>query len=203
MIAQLVGLQYTSPGKQAFLVATYPIFVPFLSWAVTKRRPGLKVLLAAAVMIAGIGLLSLNETLSIGLGDSLSLLFSVLFALQYVLTAIYAVQIDVITLSFIQFSSAGICALAVTAAAGQWPQAGFSFTAAFGVGYLLVVNLLFVVQNAALKYTTDARASIITSMQCPFGFLLSVLLMQEPVTPRIAVGCILIFAAVLISNRAQ
>jgi len=203
MLIQLVGLNYTSPGKQAFLVATYPIFVPFISWVITKRRPELKVLLAAALMIVGIGFLSLNESLSLGLGDCLSLLFSLMFALQFVLVGIFAAQIDPFSLSFVQFLSAGICSLAATIVTGQWPQAGFPVSAAWAVVYLVVTNLMFIVQNAAQKYTTDSRASILTSLQCLFGFLLSVLLMHEPVTPKIIIGCVLIFSAVIISNLAN
>ena len=203
MLIQLVGLSYTSPGKQAFLVATYPIFVPFLSWFITRRKPGLKVLLAAVLMIVGIGLLSLNESLSIGLGDSLSLLFSVLFALQFVLVGIFAATLDTVQLSFVQFLSAGIFSLIATAFTGQWPQAGFSSGPALAVLYLVVVNLLFAVQNTAQKYTSDARASILTSLECLFGFLLSVFLMHEPVTLKILLGCVFIFAAVLISNLAK
>lgn len=201
MTAQLTALNYTTPGKQAFLVATYPIFVPFLSWAATKQRPGPKVLLAAVLMIVGIGFLSLNETLSLGVGDLLSLLFALLFGLQFVLIGMFAASLDPIALSFVQFLTAGLCSLTLTAATGQWP-AGCSVGAAGSVAYLVVVNLLFIVQYMAQKYTTDTRASILTSLQCLFGFLLSALLMHEPVTPKVVLGCALIFSAVILSNLA-
>ena len=37
MVMQTVGLRMTTPGKQAFLVSSYVVFVPLLSWLVKLR----------------------------------------------------------------------------------------------------------------------------------------------------------------------
>lgn len=34
---QTIGLTFTSPGKQAFITATYVVIVPFLSWGLKKN----------------------------------------------------------------------------------------------------------------------------------------------------------------------
>ena len=36
---QTFGLERTTPGKNAFLTATYCVIVPFLWWAFEKKRP--------------------------------------------------------------------------------------------------------------------------------------------------------------------
>ena len=36
---QTYGLVHTTPGKNAFLAATYCVFVPFFWWLIHKRRP--------------------------------------------------------------------------------------------------------------------------------------------------------------------
>ena len=38
-ILQTFGLRYTTPGKNAFLTSTYCVLVPFLCWAIYKKRP--------------------------------------------------------------------------------------------------------------------------------------------------------------------
>ena len=38
---QLMGLNYTTAGKQAFLIAGYVVLVPFLLWIIMKKRPAL------------------------------------------------------------------------------------------------------------------------------------------------------------------
>lgn len=34
---QIIALRYTTPSKQAFLVTTYVIIVPFISWLVLAQ----------------------------------------------------------------------------------------------------------------------------------------------------------------------
>ena len=36
---QIIALRYTSPSKQAFLITTYVVIVPFVSWLVLRKRP--------------------------------------------------------------------------------------------------------------------------------------------------------------------
>ena len=38
-IFQTIGLKHTTPGTNAFLTTVYCVIVPFLSWAVSKKRP--------------------------------------------------------------------------------------------------------------------------------------------------------------------
>ena len=38
-VVQNIGLDDTTPGRNAFLTATYCVMVPFINWLVTRRRP--------------------------------------------------------------------------------------------------------------------------------------------------------------------
>ena len=61
---QTVGLDNTTPGKNAFLTATYCVIVPFAWWAIARKRPTTFNLLAAVMAVAGIGLVSLQGSLA-------------------------------------------------------------------------------------------------------------------------------------------
>ena len=50
---QTVGLADTTPGKNAFLTATYCVIVPFMLWAVAGKRPTFANVGAAALCIIG------------------------------------------------------------------------------------------------------------------------------------------------------
>ena len=54
---QIIALRYTTPSKQAFLVTTYVIIVPFISWLVLRKRPQNKAFAAGAMALFGIGLI--------------------------------------------------------------------------------------------------------------------------------------------------
>ena len=53
---QTFGLEYTTPGKNAFLTATYCVIVPFMWWFFTKKRPDRYNIAAALVCICGMAL---------------------------------------------------------------------------------------------------------------------------------------------------
>ena len=79
---QTFGLVGTTPSKNAFLTATYCVLVPFLHWAVSRQRPDRFHLLAAFLCITGVGLVSLNGSLTITWGDLLSLGSALFYALH-------------------------------------------------------------------------------------------------------------------------
>ena len=54
-VVQNIGLDDTTPGRNAFLTATYCVMVPFINWAVTRRRP------AANNLVAALDDISLNS----------------------------------------------------------------------------------------------------------------------------------------------
>ena len=63
---QTYGLVHTTPGKNAFLAATYCVFVPFFWWLIHKRRPDRYNLAAALLCLCGMGLVSRQSDLRIG-----------------------------------------------------------------------------------------------------------------------------------------
>ena len=58
----------------------------------------------------------------------------------------------------------------------------------------------FVLQNVGLKYVTPALASLFLSLESLFGVLFSTLLLGEDLTPRMLLGCALIFAAIILAE---
>ena len=70
---QIVGLQYTTPSKNAFLTATNVVMVPFIAFLVYKKTVGMNGIVGAVMAIVGVGILSLNGNLSLGAGDALTL----------------------------------------------------------------------------------------------------------------------------------
>ncbi|MCI1945618.1 DMT family transporter [Clostridium luticellarii] len=199
---QTVGLKYTTPGKQSFLTASYAAMVPFASWLVIRKIPNIYAILAGFLTLIGIGFLSLQQNISIGFGDSLTLLFTVVYSFQIILIGIYARRnINPINLTTVQLLSAGIFTL-ISALIFEPPMHVPDIKGIYGILYLIIFNtaIAFLVQNAAQKYTSDTRASIILSLESVFGCFLSVLLMGEVFTKKMIIGCIIIFIAVILSK---
>lgn len=198
---QLAGLRLTTAGKQSFLIASYVVFVPLLAFLLL-RRPLRKTDLAAALLtFASVGFMSLGSGFSIAPGDSLSIGFALVFALQIILTGIFAHQNDPLQLSFFQFLSSAVLSGAAMVLSDQLPS-GCAASTLYSLVYLVAANtvLAFTLQNISQRYASETTAAILLSLESVFGFFFSVAFLKEPVTARVLFGCALIFCAVLLSK---
>lgn len=198
---QIIGLQYTTASKNAFLTATNVVFVPFIALVIYHKKIEIKSLIGAGMAIVGAGILSLQSDFSIGIGDGLTLLCAVGFAFQIFLTGEYVGRIRPSVLNFLQMTTA--CALSVI---GLVATGGFHFhpslKSILAVLYLGVVSttICYLLQTVSQKYVDETKSAIILSMESVFGMLFSVLLLHESVTARMVIGSAMILAAVLVSE---
>ena len=205
-VVQNVGLSDTTPGRNAFLTATYCVMVPFVNWAVARRRPGGGSLVAALLAIAGVGLVALGEDLSPTMsgGDWLTLVAAALFAVHIVLVARFSSAHDVMTLTVVQLAASAVVALA-TALLTEAPPDPSVFSSAdawLSLAYLVLLSscVCMVVQNLGQAHVPPAQASLLLSLESVFAVVASVVFYHELVTPRIAAGFASIFFAVLVSE---
>lgn len=198
---QIIGLQYTTPSKNAFLTATNVVFVPFIALVIYRKKIEKRSLIGAAMAIVGAGVLSLQSNFSIGIGDGLTLLCAVGFAFQIFLTGEYVGRIRPSVLNFLQMTTA--CVLSVI---GLICTGGFHFNPSvkslLAVAYLGVVSttICYLLQTVSQKYVDETKSAIILSMEAVFGTIFSVIILHETVTTRMIVGSLLILAAVLVSE---
>jgi len=200
---QTIGITDTTPGKNAFLTAIYVVIVPFLFWAVDKKKPDAYNVIAAFVSIIGIGLVSLNGEFSIRMGDALTLVGGALYAIHIVAVAKFAKHKDPILLTIIQFAVAAVLSWIVTLLFEDVPKPEmWSTESVIGLLYLAVfaTAVALLLQNIGQKYTNPAPAAIILSLESVFGVVFSVIFFYEQITIRLFIGFCLIFFAVIISE---
>lgn len=197
---QIIALKYTTPSKQAFLLATYVILVPFISWLVLRKRPGIKAFVAGVLALVGIGLISLSGSLGIELGDGLTLLFSLLYSFLIVATGILAKRVNPLAMSFFQYLTTGVLSIGTTL---LFEERATVFPAS-GVGalvYLMTINTVvaYTLQNVAQRYTSDTHSAVLISTESVIGYFCGVVLYGDPFTPKVLMGGLIVFSAVLLS----
>ena len=200
---QTFGLSLTTPSKNAFLTAVYCVMVPFLTWAVVKARPDRYNIAAALLCVTGVGLVSLNDQLTINAGDLLTLLCAVFYASHIVAVEKVSPGKDITLLTVFQFAFAALYAWICGACTETFPAQALADPAVFlPLAYLCVmattVALLF--QNVGQIWSDPASASVILSLESVFGVLFSVIFYGDPVTGRLLAGFALIFVAVVCSE---
>lgn len=203
---QTFGLDYTTSGKNAFLTAIYCVLVPFLNWMVVKQKPDKWNILAAVVCVIGIGLVSLTTgeegSLTINIGDALTLVGGVFFAAHIVAVNKFAEGRDIFLVTTLQFAFFALWSW-VGALAFQEPfPTGLTPATIGGMAYLVIFSscgaLLF--QNIGQKYTAPATAAVLLSLEAPFGVITSILVGEETLNALMVLGFVLIFIAVICSE---
>lgn len=198
---QTYGLVYTTPGKNAFLTATYCILVPFLCWLLFKKKPDRYNVSAAVICLVGMGFVCLNDDLSVNLGDMLTVSCGLFFGLHIIATSHYVECRNVLLLTMLQFAVAGALCL-VFAMLFEPRPANIPGSSWVSIAYLTVVctGVCFFLQTVGQKYTPPSAVAVIMTLESVFGTALSIIMGQENITVKIAFGFCLIFVAIFISE---
>lgn len=200
--AQTLGLVDTTPGKNAFLTGTYCILVPFIALILFKERVTKWHIASALLCLVGVGFVALDN-FSIQMGDLMTLVGAVFFAVDMAVVGHIGRTRDVSVLTSWMFLFVGLFSLAATTAfeprvpAGQWTpeivgQLVFLAVVCTTIGLLL--------QNQALSHVPPATGSLLLSLESPSGVLFSVLMAGEVLTGKLIFGFVLIFLSIVLSE---
>ncbi|MGE7981902.1 DMT family transporter [Solibacillus sp. NPDC093137] len=198
---QTMGLEYTTPSKNAFLTAINVIIVPIIAYVIYKRRIDRFEFIAAGVAVVGIGFLSLQDSMTINFGDFLSILCAVGFAFDIFYTNVFVKAEDALALTIVQFYTATVLSVVSVILLGEVPT---TYTSE-GLGIIVYLAIFctavaYVCQNIGMQYANPTKSAIILSTESLFGTMFSVLILNELLTGRMLVGCILIFFAILFAE---
>ncbi|MDC0705937.1 DMT family transporter [Priestia sp. AB] len=200
-VLQTVGLQHTTPSKNAFLTAVNVVIVPIIAYLLYKRKIDRFEMVGSVNAIVGIGLLSLQSSMTLNFGDVLSLACAVAFAFDIFYTNLFIKEEDPISVTIVQFITASLLSVVVVLIKGDIPTS-LESEGIYSILYLAVFSttIAYLFQNKAHKYTTASKAAIILSTESFFGMLFSVLFLHEVLTARMVTGAVLIMVAILIAE---
>ena len=214
--AQTMGLKYTTATKSAFITGTFVIFTPFFQIFFEKKPPRKEVVFGIFLCITGlIFLTSKGSSLlgvfseiseSFGIGDLLTLLCAVFFALYIVYLDIVSKKNDYKPLVFLQIATTGICGLVFSFLFSGLKVEVLEFTFSnnllFAVFYtaILATVLTTTLQTKYQKYVSPTRAGIILSFEPIFAALCAFFVLNEKISNFGLIGCVLIFAGLLVSE---
>lgn len=198
---QTYGLLYTTPGKNAFLTASYCVLVPFLWWLFYKKRPDRFNVAAALVCITGMALVSLDGSLGLGLGDALTMCCGLFYALHIIVSSRALEKYSVTALTTIQLGTAAVLCWLTAPLAAPFPES-VPASAWLSIAYLCIMctGVCYFLQALGQKYTSPQTASILLTLESVFGTLFSVVFYHERLSLRTLSGFVLIFIAILISE---
>lgn len=206
-LAQILGLQSTTPGNNAFISSANVVFVPFVCWLVTKKRPPAVLIMCAVLSFVGIGILSINpdNQFLFAPGDVLTLIGAVLFAAHIVAVSETATRIHVSVLAFMQFSVIAVLSFFFLLAEGNGLQGFASPEGLMAMLYLgvLATGVGLTVQMIGQKYVPASMVGIIVSTESLFGSILSVVMGYDRLSTGLLLGGGIMFGSILLANIWQ
>lgn len=197
---QQIGLCYTSPGKAGFITALYIVLVP-LAGVFFGRRAGWHVWTGVLLALAGLYLLCVTEGFSIELGDLLVFFCSFAFAVQILAIDHYSGRVDGIKLSCTQFAINALLS-GVGMLVFETPSLSAILACWLPICYtgILSGGLAYTLQIIGQKYTGPIIASLLLSLESVFSVLFGWLLLHQALSGRELLGCVLMFAAILLAQ---
>lgn len=197
---QQVGLIDTDAGKAGFLTTMYIVLVPLLGLFL-GRKPPKQTAFSVALAVIGLYLLSYVGASAIAPGDLLLIGCALAFTIQITLIDKFAKDLNGLQLNCVQCF---VCAVlsGVMMFFVEEPNAGNILSCWLPLGYAGVLSLgvAYTLQILGQRDLDPTTATLIMSLESVFAALSGFLILRETMTYYEAAGCLLIFAAVVLSQ---
>lgn len=198
---QQFGINYTTAGKAGFITTLYVVIVPIFSLFLRKKvRPIMW--LCVGMGAVGLYLLCMTDaSFSLQRGDMLVLLCAIVFAIHILIIDYFSPRTDGVKLSCIQFLTAGTLGL-LCMLLFEDPDIHAILDCAVPILYggVLSCGVAYTLQVVAQKDADPTAASLILSLESVFAVISGAILLHESMSARELVGCLIIFAAIIIAQ---
>ena len=196
-ILQTTGLAHTPASVSGFVTGLYVVFTPLFAALLLRTRITALTWAAVALATAGLGVLTLDG-LSIGYGESLTLVSAMLYALHIVGLGAWSRPDQALGMSILQIIMVSVVCLVATvpdgivlpATTGDW----------LAVLYMAVFAgaLAMLGQTWAQAHLSPTRSAVVMSMEPVFAAFFAVLLGGESLEARMLLGGAMVLTAMLL-----
>lgn len=200
---QQIGIQHTTVGKAGFITTFYIIIVPIIG-LFFKKRCGINVWIGVVFALAGLYFLCITEGFSVGYGDAMVFLCALAFSVHILVIDHFTQLVDGVKMSCIQFfvaaavSGVGMILFEnpdIGNILSAWMPILYAGALSSGVGYTL--------QIIGQKGMNPTIASLILSLESVISVLAGMVLLNEKLTGREILGCILMFIAIILAQLPE
>ncbi|MCI7223175.1 MAG: DMT family transporter [Fusobacteriaceae bacterium] len=202
---QQFGLLFTTAGKASFITTLYILIVPILALLIMKNKISLATWIAIILGAIGLYLLAIptGASFSINKGDFVVFIGAFFWAAHILVIDYFTKKVNPVKLSFMQFAVMTVLSAIVailfekeTATISNimlsWKSIAYAGFFSSGIAYTL--------QMVGQKYTNPVLASLILSLESVFGALSGYLFLNEILSTKEFLGCVIVFVAIIIAQ---
>ncbi len=194
---QQIGLIYTTAGKAAFITGLYVVMIPMIGcfWG---DKPGAGGWTGAIFAVTGLYLLSVTEDFTLAPGDLWELAGAFFWTAHVLILSRLSPRVNPVRLACIQ---AAVCSFLSLVTAVFTETATFDGLIGAGVpilyGGLMSVGVAYTLQVVAQRDAPPVHAAIILSLEALFAAIAGWLILDEVLTFRALIGCILMLSGMM------
>lgn len=200
---QQIGLVYTTAGKAGFITALYVVLVPLATWLFFRKNPGKWIWLSVLLAVVGLFLICVPASLNLALnrGDLLVLGCAFFFTGHILAVDHFSPLVDNLRLSCMQFFVCGFLSVlpALLLETITLPAIQGALIPLLYAG-VLSGAVAYTLQIIAQKDTNPTVASLMMCLESVFAVLTGALVLGERMSPREAIGCGVMFVAVVLAQ---
>ncbi len=198
---QQYGLLFTTAGNAGFITGLYVVFVPIVG-SFIGHRISMSLWIGIILAAAGLYFLSIRPGTGINPGDVYVFGCALFWTAHVLLIGYLAPRRNPVHIAMIQFAITAILSWIVAIGLEEIRMQSL-MDAAWPILYggVLSVGIAYTLQVVAQQHAHPAYASIILSLESAFAVLGGWLILAEPMTGRILLGCILMLAGMVIVQR--
>jgi drug/metabolite transporter (DMT)-like permease len=188
-VCQTIGLERTTPATAAFLTYLLVVAVPILQFLLAGVRPGRTTVVAIAISVAGLALLT-GGSVGLGVGSLVTIAGAVLFGLHIIQVGAAAARYDVIRFNALQIAVVAAVLLPFVPFTGGVPTEGSSWLVIVYAAIVVTV-LTFLPWMWAQRRLPPTRAALVLLTEPVFAAIFSYAT-GERLGTAAAIGAVLI-----------
>lgn len=197
-ILHTYGLKITTASKNAFIVGTIFVFVPFILLIFRKLKQKREIWISVIIALVGLALLTLDSKQGgVNIGDIITTIGTIIVSFYVIKVEDYANNVDSMTFTAIQLMVIGFGSLIIAFFTDD-----FNITltttdlASLSILVLGCTTIAYLITNHCQKYVPSTRAALIYTFEPVFGAIFAWIFLSEQIGVQAIVGMvIIIFAA--------
>ena len=201
---QQFGISFTTVGKAGFITAMYILIVQIFGLFM-KKKVGAKVWIGVVLATIGLYMLCMtSESFSLSKGDFLVLICALFFSLHILIIDYFSPKVDGVSMSCIQFFVCGVISTAI-AFVTESPSLHSILSGWLPILYagVLSCGVAYTLQIVGQKNMDPTVASLILSLESVFSVLAGWVILNQTLSGREILGCILMFLAIILAQLPE
>ncbi|MCP4338534.1 MAG: DMT family transporter [Desulfobulbaceae bacterium] len=204
---QTFGLLHTTVSNCAFITSLSVVLVPIIALFLLGDRLRLPTLIGVSVAAVGLFFLTAAGSTPFNLGDCLTLIGAVMFALHIVYTSKYSIKHEVLHLTLLQLATVSALSLGSALIAEDWQQLldiriilDPNILTAILIASILGTSLAIFIQTQAQSHLSSTRVALIFSLEPVFASFTAFLVLNEQLTAAAVLGATMILAGIVLAE---